>query len=173
MKLLKSIVRPNKVDEVKDALAKLNIAGMTVTEVRGHGKQKGHTAIYRGKDTTSASCRRWKLRSSFPTPSRTMRSRRSFRRRALARLATAASLCSPWLRVIGSGPGRWRVKSFGAFEPFGTFALFSVAIFARFRTIRTSHDPNDPNDPNEVLMLSRQTPPSQAPRGAPARRTRQ
>ena len=50
MKLLKSIVRPNKVDEVKDALAKLNIAGMTVTEVRGHGKQKGHTAIYRGKE---------------------------------------------------------------------------------------------------------------------------
>ena len=50
MKLIKSIIRPNKVDEVKDALAKLNIAGMTVTEVRGHGKQKGHTAIYRGKE---------------------------------------------------------------------------------------------------------------------------
>ena len=50
MKLIKSIVRPNKVDDVKDALAKLNIAGMTVTEVRGHGKQKGHTAIYRGKE---------------------------------------------------------------------------------------------------------------------------
>ena len=50
MKLLKSIIRPNKVDDVKDALAKLNIAGMTVTEVRGHGKQKGHTAIYRGKE---------------------------------------------------------------------------------------------------------------------------
>ncbi len=45
MKLIKSIVRPNKVDEVKDALAKMNVAGMTVTEVRGHGKQKGHTAI--------------------------------------------------------------------------------------------------------------------------------
>jgi nitrogen regulatory protein PII len=50
MKLIKSIVRPNKVDEVKDALEKLNISGMTVTEVRGHGKQKGHTAIYRGKE---------------------------------------------------------------------------------------------------------------------------
>jgi nitrogen regulatory protein PII len=50
MKLIKSIVRPNKVDEVKDALEKLGIAGMTVTEVRGHGKQKGHTAIYRGKE---------------------------------------------------------------------------------------------------------------------------
>jgi nitrogen regulatory protein PII len=50
MKLIKAIVRPNKVDEVKDALGKLNISGMTVTEVRGHGKQKGHTAIYRGKE---------------------------------------------------------------------------------------------------------------------------
>ena len=50
MKMIKSIIRPNKVDDVKDALAKLNIAGMTVTEVRGHGKQKGHTAIYRGKE---------------------------------------------------------------------------------------------------------------------------
>ena len=50
MKLIKAIVRPNKVDDVKDALGKLNISGMTVTEVRGHGKQKGHTAIYRGKE---------------------------------------------------------------------------------------------------------------------------
>jgi nitrogen regulatory protein PII len=50
MKLIKSIVRPNKVDEVKDALSKLNVSGMTVTEVRGHGKQKGHTAIYRGQE---------------------------------------------------------------------------------------------------------------------------
>ena len=50
MKLIKTIVRPNKVDEVKDALSKLSISGMTVTEVRGHGRQKGHTAIYRGKE---------------------------------------------------------------------------------------------------------------------------
>jgi nitrogen regulatory protein PII len=50
MKLIKAIVRPNKVDEVREALEQLNIAGMTVTEVRGHGKQKGHTAIYRGKE---------------------------------------------------------------------------------------------------------------------------
>ncbi|MNC90017.1 Nitrogen regulatory protein P-II [compost metagenome] len=37
-------------DDVRDALEKLNIPGMTVTEVRGHGRQKGHTAIYRGKE---------------------------------------------------------------------------------------------------------------------------
>ena len=50
MKLIKSIVRPNKVDDVRNALEKLEISGMTVTEVRGHGKQKGHTAIYRGQE---------------------------------------------------------------------------------------------------------------------------
>ena len=50
MKLIKAIVRPNKVDDVRDALERLSISGMTVTEVRGHGKQKGHTAIYRGKE---------------------------------------------------------------------------------------------------------------------------
>ena len=50
MKLIKAIVRPNKVDEVKEALSKLSISGMTVTEVRGHGKQKGHSAVYRGKE---------------------------------------------------------------------------------------------------------------------------
>ena len=50
MQLIKAIVRPNKVDDIKDALGKINISGMTVTEVRGHGRQKGHTAIYRGKE---------------------------------------------------------------------------------------------------------------------------
>ena len=50
MKLIKGIVRPNKVDDIKDALAKYNILGMTVTEVRGHGRQKGHSAVYRGKE---------------------------------------------------------------------------------------------------------------------------
>jgi nitrogen regulatory protein PII len=50
MTLVKAIVRPDKVDAVKDALEAVGVAGMTVTEVRGHGKQKGHTAIYRGQE---------------------------------------------------------------------------------------------------------------------------
>jgi nitrogen regulatory protein PII len=50
MMLVKAIVRPDKVDAVKDALESLGVSGMTVTEVRGHGKQKGHTAIYRGQE---------------------------------------------------------------------------------------------------------------------------
>jgi nitrogen regulatory protein PII len=50
MKLLKCIVRPEKLEEVKEALAKLNVMGMTITEVRGHGRQKGHKAVYRGTE---------------------------------------------------------------------------------------------------------------------------
>ena len=50
MTLVKAIVRPNKVDGVKQALEQLGVSGMTVTEVRGHGKQKGHTAVYRGQE---------------------------------------------------------------------------------------------------------------------------
>ena len=50
MKLIKSIVRPNKVEDVRDALEKLSIFGLTVSDVRGHGRQKGHTAVYRGKE---------------------------------------------------------------------------------------------------------------------------
>jgi nitrogen regulatory protein PII len=50
MKLIKSVIRPNKVEEVREALERLSLTGMTVTDVRGHGRQKGHTAVYRGKE---------------------------------------------------------------------------------------------------------------------------
>ncbi len=50
MKMIVAIVRPSKVEDIKDALAELQISGMTITEVRGHGRQRGQTAIYRGKE---------------------------------------------------------------------------------------------------------------------------
>ena len=50
MQSIRSIVRPDRVDSVKEALGTLGVSGMTVTEVRGHGKQKGHPAVYRGKE---------------------------------------------------------------------------------------------------------------------------
>lgn len=50
MKLVKCIIRPNKVEEVRDALEKASVSGMTITEVRGHGRQKGHKAVYRGRE---------------------------------------------------------------------------------------------------------------------------
>ena len=50
MQLIKAIIRPNKLEDVKDALSKMSVSGMTVTEVRGHGRQKGHRAVYRGTE---------------------------------------------------------------------------------------------------------------------------
>ena len=50
MKLIKCVIRPNKIDEVREALEKASLSGMTITEVRGHGRQKGHKAIYRGRE---------------------------------------------------------------------------------------------------------------------------
>ena len=52
MKKIEAIVKPFKLEEVKDALSELGIEGMTVTEVKGFGRQKGHTEIYRGSEYT-------------------------------------------------------------------------------------------------------------------------
>ncbi len=52
MKKIEAIIKPFKLEEVKDALGELSIEGMTVTEVKGFGRQKGHTEIYRGSEYT-------------------------------------------------------------------------------------------------------------------------
>src|SRR3954466_5139204 len=50
MKKLEAIIQPHKLDDVKEALKAIGIDGLTVSEVRGHGRQKGHTEIYRGME---------------------------------------------------------------------------------------------------------------------------
>ena len=52
MKKIEAIIKPFKLDDVKEALTELGIIGMTVTEVRGFGRQKGHTELYRGSEYT-------------------------------------------------------------------------------------------------------------------------
>ncbi len=52
MKKVEAIIKPFKLDDVKEALTGLGIVGMTVTEVRGFGRQKGHTELYRGSEYT-------------------------------------------------------------------------------------------------------------------------
>ncbi|OGW52949.1 MAG: transcriptional regulator [Nitrospirae bacterium RBG_19FT_COMBO_55_12] len=52
MKLIKCIIQPYKLDDVKEALTGINIQGMTVSEVKGFGRQKGHTELYRGAEYT-------------------------------------------------------------------------------------------------------------------------
>ncbi|MEJ2137315.1 MAG: P-II family nitrogen regulator [Desulfofustis sp.] len=50
MKKIEAIIKPHKLDDVKDGLTEIGIKGMTVTEVKGYGRQKGHTEIYRGAE---------------------------------------------------------------------------------------------------------------------------
>jgi len=52
MKKIEAIIKPFKLDEVRDALAEVGVEGMTVSEVKGFGRQKGHTEIYRGSEYT-------------------------------------------------------------------------------------------------------------------------
>ena len=52
MKLIKAIIKPFKLEEVKEALSEIGVEGMTVSEVKGFGRQKGHTEIYRGSEYT-------------------------------------------------------------------------------------------------------------------------
>ena len=53
MKMIKAIIKPFKLEEVKEGLAEIGVEGMTVTESKGFGRQKGHTEIYRGSEYTS------------------------------------------------------------------------------------------------------------------------
>jgi nitrogen regulatory protein P-II 1 len=50
MKKIEAVIQPFRLDDVKDALIKIGVEGMTVSEVRGHGRQKGHTEVYRGAE---------------------------------------------------------------------------------------------------------------------------
>jgi nitrogen regulatory protein P-II 1 len=50
MKKIEAVIQPFKLDEVKEAVKSIGVDGMTVTEVRGHGRQKGHTEVYRGQE---------------------------------------------------------------------------------------------------------------------------
>jgi nitrogen regulatory protein P-II 1 len=50
MKKIEAVIKPFKLDEVKDALARQGVVGMTITEVKGFGRQKGHTELYRGAE---------------------------------------------------------------------------------------------------------------------------
>lgn len=50
MKLIMAVIKPSRLEDVREALSKLDVHGMTITEVKGYGRQKGHTEIYRGAE---------------------------------------------------------------------------------------------------------------------------
>jgi nitrogen regulatory protein P-II 1 len=66
MKKIETIIKPFKLEEVKDALGEIGITGMTITEVKGFGRQKGHTEIYRGSEYTVDFLPKIKLELALP-----------------------------------------------------------------------------------------------------------
>jgi nitrogen regulatory protein P-II 2 len=67
MKLIIAIIKPFKLDEVRQALTGLGVSGMTVTEVKGYGRQKGHTEIYRGAEYTVNFLPKLRIEVAVPT----------------------------------------------------------------------------------------------------------
>lgn len=61
MKMLKVVIRPEKLNEIKDALVAVGLKGMTVTEVKGFGRQRGHTEVYRGAEYKTDFIRKTKV----------------------------------------------------------------------------------------------------------------
>jgi nitrogen regulatory protein P-II 2 len=67
MKIVMAVIKPFKLDEVRDALTSLGVQGLTVTEVKGYGRQKGHTEIYRGAEYAVSFLPKIKIEVAVPT----------------------------------------------------------------------------------------------------------
>jgi nitrogen regulatory protein P-II 2 len=67
MKIVMAIIKPFKLDEVRDALTKIGVQGLTVTEVKGYGRQKGHTEIYRGAEYAVSFLPKIKIEIAVPS----------------------------------------------------------------------------------------------------------
>jgi nitrogen regulatory protein P-II 2 len=67
MKIVMAVIKPFKLDEVRDALTSIGVHGMTVTEVKGYGRQKGHTEIYRGAEYAVSFLPKIKIEVAVPT----------------------------------------------------------------------------------------------------------
>ena len=67
MKIVMAIIKPFKLEEVRDALTALGVHGLTVTEVKGYGRQKGHTEIYRGAEYAVSFLPKLKIEVAVPT----------------------------------------------------------------------------------------------------------
>lgn len=66
MKKLEAVIQPSKLDAVREALYQAGVQGMTISEVRGHGRQKGHTEVYRGNEYTVDLIPKIKLEAVLP-----------------------------------------------------------------------------------------------------------
>ena len=106
MKLVIAIIQPHRLDGVRQALTDIGITGMTVTEVRGYGRQKGHTEIYRGAEYTISFLPKLKLEVALPDDRVDDAIAAITRRRAPARSATARFSCWTWKPPCACAPAK-------------------------------------------------------------------
>jgi nitrogen regulatory protein P-II len=95
MKKIEAIIKPFKLDEVKEALQEIGLQGITVTEAKGFGRQKGHTELYRGAEYVVDFLPKAKKRSTRSSP-----------RRKLAASATGRFSCRMWRKPCASAPAK-------------------------------------------------------------------
>ena len=106
MKKIEAIIKPFKLDEVKDALNEIGIQGMTVTEVKGFGRQKGHVELYRGAEYDISFIPKVKIEVVVAEQWRKRSSRPSRKRRRPARSATERYSSRSSKKLSGSGPAK-------------------------------------------------------------------
>ena len=116
MKIVMAIIKPFKLDEVREALTGVGIQGLTVTEVKGYGRQKGHTEIYRGTEYAVSFLPKLKIEVAVPLD---MVDRAVEAIQGAAKTATARSSSSESIRPCGSAPAK---PTQTRFEPQGDFA---------------------------------------------------
>ncbi len=106
MKIVMAIIKPFKLDEVRDALTSIGVQGLTVTEVKGYGRQKGHTEIYRGAEYAVSFLPKIKVEVAVATDQSTRWSAPSPAPPKPARSATARSSSSAWITPCASAPAK-------------------------------------------------------------------
>jgi nitrogen regulatory protein PII len=106
MKLITAIIKPFKLDDVREALSDIGVQGITVTEVKGFGRQKGHTELYRGAEYVVDFLPKVKVEVAVPRIHGRSDHRGHHRRRTPARSVTARSSSPRWSRSSVSAPAR-------------------------------------------------------------------
>ena len=116
MTKVEAVIQNSKLDAVKTALQEIGVEGMTVLEVRGHGRQKGHTEVYRGREYSVDLIPKTKLEMVLPDALVEKAVQAILERHALARSEMAKSFCRASMRPsasamtsAGKGPCRLRV----------------------------------------------------------------
>jgi Nitrogen regulatory protein PII len=107
MKMIMAIVKPFKLDDVREALAERGVTGITVTEVKGFGRQKGHTELYRGAEYVVDFLPKVKIEVAVTDDQAEDVVEAIVKRRPPARSATARCSCTTWAAWCASAPANW------------------------------------------------------------------